>query len=102
MGAKIIVAGILDTKGEELKYIAGKIKEAGGEPTIMELSVGKEVGWADISLSQILEPFGRTPADLYAVDRHQAAAWVTEAAMLTRPLSKKQMNCLLKASWTAS
>ncbi len=81
MAAKIIVAGILDTKGEELKYIAQKIKEAGGEPTILELSVGKEVGWADISLSQILEPFGRTPADLYAVDRHQAAAWVTEAAI---------------------
>ena len=81
MGARIIVAGILDTKGEELKYIAQKIKEAGGEPTIMELSVGKEVGWADISLSQILQPFGRTPADLYAVDRHQAAAWVTEAAI---------------------
>ena len=54
MKKKIICAGILDTKGEEIKYIAKQVEAAGGEPVIMELSVGKETGWADIGLSQIL------------------------------------------------
>ncbi|HAS91471.1 MAG TPA: hypothetical protein DCS12_04250, partial [Clostridiales bacterium] len=51
---KILVAGILDTKGNEVKYIAERVKVAGGDPTIFEVSVGKEVGWADISLSEVI------------------------------------------------
>lgn len=82
MGKKIVVAGILDTKGEEIKFIAEKVREAGGDPLILELSPGKEVGWADIGLGKLLEHTGRKPAELFAVDRHQAAAWVTEAAIL--------------------
>lgn len=81
MKAKILVAGILDTKGEEIKYIARQVAAAGGFPTILELSVGKEVGWADIGLSEILAGIGKTPDDLYKVDRFQASAWVTEAAI---------------------
>lgn len=81
MKKKIICAGILDTKGEEIKYIAKQVEAAGGEPVIMELSVGKETGWADIGLSQILSITGRTPEELFKEDRHQAAAWVTEAAI---------------------
>ena len=53
--AKILVGGILDTKGEEIKYLAEQVKAAGGEPVIIELSVGAEVGWADIGLSKILD-----------------------------------------------
>lgn len=48
MRPKVVIAGILDTKGEEIKFIAQAVREAGGEPTVMELSVGKETGWADI------------------------------------------------------
>lgn len=81
MKAKILVAGILDTKGEEIKYIAQQVAAAGAQPTILELSVGKEVGWADIGLSEILKGIDKTPEDLYKVDRHQASAWVTEAAI---------------------
>lgn len=82
MKPEIVITGILDTKGEEIKFIAQAVREAGGNPTIMELSPGKEVGWADIGLSELLRPIGKTPQDLYAVDRHQAAAWVTEAAII--------------------
>lgn len=55
---KIIVAGILDTKGNEIKFIAERVKAAGGEATILEVTVGKEVGWADISLSEVLSNNG--------------------------------------------
>ena len=49
---EIIVAGILDTKGEEIKFLAEWVRAAGGNATILELSVGHEVGWADISLRE--------------------------------------------------
>lgn len=81
MEAKILVAGILDTKGEEIKYIAQQVAAAGGSPAILELSVGKEVGWADIGLSEILAEIDKKPEDIYKVDRFQASAWVTEAAI---------------------
>lgn len=81
MTVKILVAGILDTKGEEIKYLARQVAAAGGVPTILELSVGQEVGWADISLSEILKGISKKPEDLYKLDRNQASALVTEAAI---------------------
>lgn len=36
----IIVAGILDTKGREIQYLASRVAAAGGSPAILELSVG--------------------------------------------------------------
>jgi uncharacterized protein (UPF0261 family) len=48
----IVVAGILDTKGHEIKYLAARVTAAGGEPAIRELTVGGEVGWADIPVSR--------------------------------------------------
>ena len=80
MKPKILVAGILDTKGEEIKYLAEQVKEAGGEPIILELSVGKEVGWADIGLTELLAGIDKKPEDLYKVDRFIACDWVTKAA----------------------
>lgn len=56
---RIIVAGILDTKGEEIKFLSQRVKAAGGEPSILELSVGHEVGWADISLSDVVGQVGK-------------------------------------------
>ncbi|APC08153.1 Tm-1-like ATP-binding domain-containing protein [Neomoorella thermoacetica] len=76
----IIVAGILDTKGQEIKYLAERVKAAGGEPTILELSVGLEVGWADISISQVLGEIGRTKEEIFALDRGKASDIIVEAA----------------------
>ncbi len=81
MSVNILVGGILDTKGNEIRYIADQVKAAGGEPRILEFSVGKEVGWADIGLSEILKVIDKKPEDLYRVDRHQASGWVSEAAV---------------------
>jgi uncharacterized protein (UPF0261 family) len=72
----IVVAGILDTKGNEIKYLAERVKVAGGNPTIMELSVGGEVGWADIPVSELLRKVGKSTADLAALDRSKAASLV--------------------------
>jgi len=75
---RILVAGILDTKGAELRFLAERVRAAGGEPTIMELTVGGEVGWADIGVSELARRVGKTPSDLVALERAKAAAHVAE------------------------
>jgi uncharacterized protein (UPF0261 family) len=75
---RILVAGILDTKGDEIRFLADRVRAAGGDPTIMELTAGGEVGWADIGVSELVRRVGKTPADLAALERSKAAALVSE------------------------
>ncbi|SHE59302.1 Tm-1-like ATP-binding domain-containing protein [Lactonifactor longoviformis] len=79
----IIVAGILNTKGENIKYIAKQVEAAGGIPHIMELSLGEECGWADIPLHEVLWPTGKRPEKLFKLERAQACEFVTEGAVKT-------------------
>ncbi len=79
----IIVAGILNTKGETVRYIAERVKEAGGNPLVMELSLGKECGWADISLGELLKSVGKTAQDVFSLDRAGACELVTKGAVRT-------------------
>ena len=76
----IVVAGILDTKGEEVKFLASRIEAAGGTAKVMELSLGTECGWADISLSDVLREVGMTPEELFKLQRNDAADTVGAAA----------------------
>jgi uncharacterized protein (UPF0261 family) len=76
----ILVAGILDTKGQEIKFLAERVKAAGGIPMIMELSVGKDVGWADISVSTILQEVGKTADEVFSLDRGKASDIIVEGA----------------------
>lgn len=47
-GPRIFCAGILDTKGDEIRFLARAVEEAGGEPLIMDIGLGVESEWADI------------------------------------------------------
>ena len=76
----IIVAGILDTKGQEIKFLADRVKAAGGEPTVLELSVGSEVGWADIGVGTILKEIERNKDDVFSLDRGKASDIIVEGA----------------------
>ena len=78
---KIIVAGILDTKGNEIRFIADRIRAMGGDSTILELSVGKEVGWADIGLSEVLKRKGQRTDEIFMMERAKAADLVVEGAV---------------------
>ncbi len=77
----IIVAGILDTKGDEIRFIADRVRAAGGEPTILEMSVGKEVGWADISVSDVVAKVGHTTDEIFALERVKASDIIVEGAI---------------------
>ena len=77
----ILVAGILDTKGQEIKFLAERVRAAGGEPVIMELSVGAEVGWAGISVGQILSQVDQSKEDVFSLDRGAASAVIVKGAI---------------------
>jgi uncharacterized protein (UPF0261 family) len=75
---QIVVAGILDTKGTEIRFLADRVRAAGGAPVILELSVGKEVGWADIPVSELARRAGKTKEELFAMERAKAADFIAE------------------------
>lgn len=78
---QIIVAGILDTKGDEIKFLAERVKAAGGKPSVLEISVGHEVGWADISLSDVVARVGKKKEDIFALDRNSASDLIAQGAI---------------------
>lgn len=75
----IIVCGILDTKGKEIKYIKEMINKSGGAARIMEISVGNEVGWADIPLSEILMTINQTSENIVGKNRDEASEIIIDA-----------------------
>ncbi len=79
----IIVAGILNTKEETIRYLADRVRDAGGHPLVMDLSLGKETDGADIPLREVLAPVNKTPEDLFVLDRAGACEIVTEGAVET-------------------
>lgn len=75
----IICMGILDTKGDEIKFLAQEVEKAGGNPIIMELSLGHEVGWADIPLSEVLKESGLKKEEVFKASRSDAISMVGKA-----------------------
>lgn len=75
----IICAGMLDTKGEEIRYLAKQVEKRGGNPVIMDVSLGHEADWADITLRESLAMTGNTPADVFVLARAAAIDIVAKA-----------------------
>lgn len=78
----IVCAGILDTKGEEIRFLSEQIASHGGIPKVLELSLGKEVSWADIPLSEVLASLGVEKDDVFHAPRAEAARLVGEAGAI--------------------
>ena len=75
----ILCMGILDTKGDEIKFLAEEVAKNGAIAKIMELSLGEEVGWADISLSEILKVDNLTKEEVFKAPRSDAIRLVGKA-----------------------
>lgn len=78
----IICMGILDIKGDEIKFLAEEVERAGGNPIIFEISLGHEVGWADIGLSEILAESALKKEDVFKASRSDAISLVGAAGAL--------------------
>ena len=75
----IIIVGMLDTKGNEIKFIAEQVKYYGGNAIIMNMSLGKDVDWADISLDEVLASNGTDKKEVFAAPRSTAIEMVGNA-----------------------
>ncbi len=76
---KIICAGILNTKGDEIKFLAEQVTKYGGEANIMDLSLGEEVDWADIKLSEVLSTNNTSTDEVFKASRSDAIEIVGRA-----------------------
>jgi uncharacterized protein (UPF0261 family) len=75
----IVCTGILDTKGDEIRFLAKHVAAHGGVPQVLDLSLGKEVSWADITLSEVLSSAGVEKDEVFRASRAEAARLVGEA-----------------------
>jgi uncharacterized protein (UPF0261 family) len=76
---KIILPGILNTKGNEIRYLGGQVEKYGGEPVYMDLSLGGEVDWADIPLEEVLACNNTSKEDVWKSTRTEAIDLVGNA-----------------------
>ncbi|MDZ7838820.1 MAG: Tm-1-like ATP-binding domain-containing protein [Actinomycetota bacterium] len=75
----ILCIGVLDTKGDEIKFLAQECRRFGANAQIMELSLGGEVGWADVSLSEVLAEDNIKKEDVFKASRTEAIEIVGKA-----------------------
>ena len=78
----IVCAGMCNTKGAEMRFLAEQVAEQGGEPLIMDLSLGAAVDWADISLADVLATTGTSLEEVFAAPRAAAIDLVGRAGAI--------------------
>ncbi|HEX2552107.1 MAG TPA: ABC transporter permease [Microvirga sp.] len=75
----VIVAGTLDTKGDELRFIRDIIREEGLRTRLVDLSTSGRSAGADVSPQEVALAHPRGSAGLASGDRGTAVAAMTEA-----------------------
>jgi uncharacterized protein (UPF0261 family) len=75
----IVVAGMCNTKGVEMRFLAEQVADHGGAPLVMDLSLGGGVDWADVPLAEVLATTGTAPEAVYAAPRAAAIDLVAQA-----------------------
>ncbi len=77
--AVVLVAGTLDTKGAELKFIRDQLKAAGVRTRLVDLSTSGKVSAAEIPPHQIAAYHRRGPNGVFSDDRGESVAAMSEA-----------------------
>lgn len=75
----IVCVGMCNTKGAEIRHLAEQVAEQGGQPIIMDVSLGAAVDWADVSLAEVLAFDGTRIEDVFAAPRADAIEMVGHA-----------------------
>lgn len=70
----IVCAGMCDTKGDEIQFLADRVNEYGGEALIIDLSLGRQSpDWVDIPNDEVLAHAGIDQAsDVFTAPRSEA------------------------------
>jgi uncharacterized protein (UPF0261 family) len=99
---KIVCAGMCNTKATEIKYLARVVAEYGGDPIIMDLSLGAAVDWADVSLHDVLAATGTAIEQVFAAPRATAIELVGSAGAIKIAEMHKEGDCDGIISWAGS
>jgi uncharacterized protein (UPF0261 family) len=99
---KIVCTGMCNTKAAEIKYLAHVVAEHGGEPIIMDLSLGAAVDWADVSLHEVLAATGTKIDDVFAAPRATAIDLVGHAGAVKILQLHADGRCDGIISWAGS
>ena len=99
---KIVVTGMLNTKGPELRHLAQAVADAGGEPIVMDLSLGAEVDWADLPLREVLATTGTRAEDVFAAPRATAIEMVGPAGAAKILQMRAEGRCDGIISWAGA
>ena len=75
----VLVAGTLDTKGPELRFIRDLIKEAGLRTRLVDLSTSGKQASCDVTAQEVALNHGRGGAFVFGRDRGEAVAAMGEA-----------------------
>jgi uncharacterized protein (UPF0261 family) len=75
----IVCAGMCNTKGAEIRFLAEMVAAHGGQPLVMDLSLGAAVDWADVPLGEVLAATGTSLEDVFAAPRATAIDLVGRA-----------------------
>ncbi len=75
---RIVVAGTLDTKGEEIVYLKGVVEAAGAHPLIVDLGVYESPFTADVIQNEIAQLGGKAIQDLLSIGDRGVAVTTME------------------------
>jgi uncharacterized protein (UPF0261 family) len=98
----IVCTGMCNTKSAEIKYLAEQVAEQGGEPVIMDISLGAAVDWADVSLAEVLAATGTRIEDVFAAPRAEAIELVGQAGAVKILELQATGKCDGIISWAGS
>jgi uncharacterized protein (UPF0261 family) len=99
---RIVCAGMCNTKGAEIRYLARMVAEHGGEPIIMDLSLGDAVDWADVTLAEVLATTGTSMEEVFAAPRAAAIELVGHAGAVKILQMRAEGCCDGMISWAGS
>ncbi|MEZ5789259.1 MAG: Tm-1-like ATP-binding domain-containing protein [Nitratireductor sp.] len=99
---KIVCAGMCDTKSAEMRFLADQVAAFGGQPIIMDLSLGGAVGWADVPLTEVLGAVGEDVSRVHEAPRADAINMVGHAAAKKIVDMHEQGECDGMISWAGS
>ncbi|KMY22623.1 hypothetical protein ACU19_09040 [Actinobaculum suis] len=98
----ILCAGMCNTKGTEIQFLAEQVRAHGGEPLIMDLSLGGSVDFADISNKEIGEAASLDMEEVFAGPRADAIAKIGEAGAQMVLKLREEGRCDGIISWAGS
>jgi len=106
MGKSIVVMGTLDTRGEEIKYLADKIEEQGHKARVMDVGVLGRPGFPpSIGRAEVAEAAGTTIEDIINL-RHEGRAMSAMAAgaskIITDLYSRSELDGVVAAGGSMS